>query len=191
MHHIIRRFSLALGLVFAAHFAHAQLQRPDAIVVTHTEAAYVLEVPVSKLLMVIPEAGLKHEAMNLGGSTSNPRYYNFSDLSRGLIISGWFEPASRFSGLTTFWETEQASWKKGGLPEAQNVSVETIGNWQAIFYDLTLPVGSNHHVRAHLVQAGTWIDIHISVTGVGATAPDRATLETILKSISVNEKPGG
>lgn len=190
MHYLLRRFLIALGLVFVGNLANAQAQRPDALVVTHTETAYVLQVPASRLQMTIPETGLKQEALDIGGSTSNPRYYNFSDPSRGLIISGWFEPASRFAGLTTFWENEQASWKKHGLPEAQNVSFETIGNWQAIFYDLTLPVVSNHHIRAHLIQAGTWIDLHISVTGNGADSPNRMTLRALLKSISVSEKPG-
>ena len=191
--HTIRRFFLALGLVLAVQIA-AQAQAPRPTMsswLTHTGSTYGLQVPVSKLQMVIPDAGLKQEATDVGGSTSSPRYYNFSDRSRGLVISGWFESADQFPGIATFWENEQASWKKNGLPEARNVAMGTLGDWQAIFYDLKLPAGSNHHLRAHLVKAGTWIDLHISVAGSGADAPNRATLESILKSISVREKSGG
>jgi hypothetical protein len=183
---LTHRHFLALSLASLLHVASAQTQRPDALVVTHEGSNYVLQVPVSKLVLVVPDSGLTNEALNIGGSTSSPRYFNFSDSKHGIVISGWFEPASQFKGLQTFWENEQASWKKNGLPDPHNASIGSIGGWQTISYELKLPTMSNRHVRAHLVKAGTWIDLHISVT---SSAPDASSPEAILKNIAVNEKP--
>jgi len=52
---------------------------------------------------------------------------------------------------------------------------------------MSSPVGSNSHVRAHWVQAGTWIDLHIS-TIQSASAESRNKLLEMLRSIEVREK---
>jgi hypothetical protein len=140
--------------------------------------------------MTLPEGGLVQKAMDIGGSTSNPRYFHFSDPSRGLILSGWFEPAGAFKGLKQFWEAEQAAGKKSGLPAPVNVSASKVGPWQTIFYEHPFPTGLSSHVRAHYVSVGTWIDLHISVTANESGEKNRAVLESILKSIVVKEKPG-
>ena len=189
MRQSLQHLVLALACSLASHSAPAQPQRPDALAITQTDSSYVLQVPVARLQMFLPSTGLRSDPPNVGGATSNPRYYNFSDSSRGLVISGWFEPANRFPGLAAFWEGEQAAWKRNGLPEPRSVSLKTIGIWQTIFYDLDLPGVTNRHVRAHAVQAGTWIDLHISLTGSGPQTPNREDLISVLEKIVVSEKP--
>jgi hypothetical protein len=135
--------------------------------------------------MVIPKAGL---ARGTGGGAS-PRYFYFSDSTRGLVVSGWFEPAQAFKGVEAFWSEETASWKRGGLPPPKNVETRSSGEWQTIGYDMDLPSGSNSHLRAHLVRAGTWIDVHLSATADRPESELHSELDAILASISVSERP--
>jgi hypothetical protein len=139
--------------------------------------------------MVIPKAGLSRSNGNGFAPTSNPRYFYFNDSSRGLVISGWFEPAEAFKGLKQFWADETEAWKRGDLPPAHNVQFGSIGEWQAITYDMDIPRGNNSHIRAHFVRAGTWIDLHLSATANRSRGELRASLEAILNSIAVSEKP--
>ena len=182
--------SFAILLTCVAFGANGQTQPSDRLTVARTDSAYVLSVPASRLQMVLPDANLVQQSQDIGGSTSNPRYYYFSDPKRRLVLSGWFEPASRFAGISSFWESELAAWKKQQLPNPQNVVITNVGSWQAIFYDLAVPNGTNLHVRAHLVQAGTWIDLHISLFGDPSAPPNRSTLKDMLNRITVTEKPG-
>lgn len=179
----------AIGLAFASNSASAAAERPEALIVAQTGTDYLLRVPVSRLQMTIPSAGLSRQAPDIGGSTDNPRYFNFTDASRGLVLSGWFESADGFTNLPDFWKREQAAWRDHGLPVAENVSMEVISAWQVIFYDVSLPGISNHHMRAHYIGAGTWIDLHVSITGSGPDAASRPALEAVLKGISVSEFP--
>lgn len=55
-------------------------------------------------------------------------------------------------------------------------------------YDMALPFGANSHIRAHWVQAGTWIDLHLSITTERTIDENRAVLKRVLKSISVKQK---
>ena len=59
------------------------------------------------------------------------------------------------------------------MPQPREVAFERIGNWDTVFYDMGSPAGTNSHVRAHWVQAETWIDVHISVTTTGTAAANQ------------------
>ncbi len=180
----------ALLLACAGHSA-AMAQKPDQLTVSRTDQSYLLTVPVSRLQMTLPAANLAQKSVDIGGSTSNPRYFHFSDSARGLILSGWFEPAARFKGIKAFWEEEQATWKNRGLPAPANVSLEKLGGWDAVFYEHSLQSLLSSHVRAHWVQAETWIDVHISVTTTDTAAANRSALQSVLGGIAVNEKREG
>jgi hypothetical protein len=166
-------------------------QQRDALNVTSTERAYILTVPVSRLEMRLPRSGLEKLPAPGAGSTANPRYYFFGNAAAGLLVSGWFEPASRFQGMQSFWTQETATWKQEGLPVPRDVAFKRIGNWELVYYAFDLPSGPNLHVRAHLVQLDTWIDLHISASTVNNVAPTRATLDTLLQGIEISEKAGG
>ena len=155
------------------------------------DASYLLSVPVSRLEMRIPFPGLQQQANDGGGAADNPRYFYLGD-GHGLNVSGWFEQAGGFKGMDKFWSGEVASWRKQGLAEPLNTDFVKVGNWQAVFYDMPLDNYSNLHVRAHWVQAGTWIDIHLSLTGKPSDESiSRARLLELLKSITVREKSAG
>jgi len=59
-------------------------------------------------------------------------------------------------------------------------------------YEIPLPdgvgEGVNTHIRAELIKAGTWVDLHISITSRKSLADARKEALEFLKSIVVNEK---
>ena len=182
----VRSASYAAGRVTGSD--DSQAVRPDAIQITRKGDRYVLAVPVSRLVMSIPSRSLSQKDNAIGGSTDNPRYFYFEDAADRLIVSGWFEPAQGFVGLQKFWANETSAWRKNNLPEPRDVSFRKIGNWDAIVYDTDVPKGTNSHIRAHWVQSGTWIDVHLSVVSMRSSREARSRLESFLKSVVVTEK---
>ena len=55
-------------------------------------------------------------------------------------------------------------------------------------YDQVFSGIVSSHVRAHWVQAGTWIDLHLSTTTERSSAENRKKLKELLRTISVTEK---
>ena len=125
---------------------------------------YVLTLPVSRLVVTIPKGGLVIATNTRGGSADSPRYFYFEDKALHLLISGWFESDEGYPGIKQFWANETAEWKRSGLPPPRDVTFVQLGDWNAIIYDEDIPIGKNSHIRAHWLQAGTWIDIHLSLT---------------------------
>jgi len=162
--------------------------RKDAIQVSQKGNNYVLTVPVSRLTMNIPRFGLVQEDNQAKGSTDNPRYFYLKDPNTGLLISGWFEPEKGYPGIQDFWKDETKSWKENRKPGAHNVSITKIGNWDAVLYDMKIFGGVQGHIRAHWVQAGTWIDIHLSIHTTQTSQETREILISFLKKIVVKVK---
>lgn len=184
-----RLTSLLFALVLSVHctIAGAQTTSNESLVVSRTEAGYQLAVPISRLVMTISDTKLERQAMS-GGSRDNPRYFYFSDTGRRLIFSGWFEPAHLFLGLAKFWANETAAWRKSGLADPLNVEMVKVGGWQVVCYDTQVPDAINTHIRAQWVQAGTWIDLHISFTGKALDGVSREAVLDMLKKITVVER---
>jgi hypothetical protein len=168
--------------------SYAAPANTETIEISKREGAYELTVPVSRLIMTIPAGGFSQGKNTRGGSTENPRYFYFEDTARHLIVSGWFESSEGYPGINAFWEDETRAWKSGGLPEPKDIVFTKIAGWDAIFYDISIPGKSNSHIRAHWLQAGTWIDIHLSMTSNRASAELRSALQSLLKTIQVKEK---
>jgi hypothetical protein len=162
--------------------------RPDALQITSTEQAHVLTVPASRLVMRLPLGGLSLTNSAIGGSTTNPRYFHFRDDAKQVIISGWFESDQAFPGLQKIWADEVTVSKKNGLPDAQRVVFGRLGSWETIAYERAVPNITNSHLHAHWVQAGTWIDLHASLTTNGSSQDARAKLESLLRAIVVKQK---
>lgn len=151
---------------------------------------YQLSVPVSQLIMKIPKGGLKLKISPKGPATQGPRYFDFDDDARHLIISGWYESADHYPGVKKFWEGETNGWKRRGFPKPQDVSLTKVGGWDAVFYDQSIqgtPVASSHS-RAEWVEAGTWIDLHIEVTSDSPSAERREEISAFLKTIQVTKR---
>jgi hypothetical protein len=121
-----------------------------------------------------------------GGVIDNPRYFSFVD--RAFNISGWFESAEKFSGIQKFWENETRAWSQNGLPAPRDVAFTKVADWDVIIYDKPSRFGNDVHIRAHRVQAGTWVDIHLSMMSDRPSAHTRSTLETYLKGVFVRER---
>ena len=161
------------------------------LIVSRVDDAYLLSLPVSRLEMRIPFPGLQQKVSDVSGATDSPRYFLLGD-AHGINISGWFEGAGLFEGAEKYWTSQLAVWKKQGLAAPLNAEFVKVGNWQAVFYDKPVDNYSNIHVRAHWVQAGTWIDVHLSLTGKPSDEGiSRAKLQELLQSITVREKSAG
>ena len=187
----MRMLHIFVAIILLVQLPAAQAQRSDEISISVANESYLLTVPISRLELLLPKTTLSQVPLNIGGSTSNPRYFHFNDTSRGLIISGWFESSTGYKGINQFWEQELSSWKKSNLPVPTDVSIEKVGVWDVIFYEQPITGGSSAHVRAHRVQSGTWIDLHISSTTRDSYFSNRAAAEALLKSIMVREKSNG
>ena len=181
---------VSLIALFSADVSHAQDPKAAATLqISQTAESYVLSVPVSQIVMTIPKSGLTPKKVEVGGATAHPRYFYFEDKS-GLVISGWFEPDRGFKGVEKFWENETRAWKQKGISDPKDVSFLKIDKWDATIYEMALPSpkATNSHIRAHWVQAGTWIDMHLSITSELSSAENRAKLTALLKTIRVQVK---
>ncbi len=167
----------------------AGLPPSSAVVVTENGERFRIAVPGSRIVMTVPRAGLIFSTPSVGGSTSNARYFQFADTSRGITFSGWIESASSYAGFDKFWEQETKASRKNGLPPPRNVVRTRLDGWELVTYDVPLPSGSDAHIRAEWVQDGTWIDVHVSAAGGGSIESVRATAKEVLQGIRVREEP--
>ena len=178
--------------IFSTDAAVAADSRDSAIVTTITEDTIELTVPASAILLRIPKGGLLLAEKTRIGAQASPTYFHLEDLRRGLVVSGWFEPAAAFKGFESFWAGEFAAMKQSGLIPAEPPTSVAVGNWSGAAYEIPMPngvgKGVNTHIRAELIKAGTWIDLHISVTSDKAVTAARSEALEFLKSIVVNEK---
>lgn len=182
-----RILTLTSAAVLLSTVASGQ-QSSDSVTLKITQDAvnYVLSVPVSRLVMAIPKGGLQIQQGASSGASNSPRYFLLEDPSGPLIISGWFESADGFSDIQSFWRKETAAWKRQGIAKPRDVSFEHIGTWNAVLYDMTGQDTTNTNIRAHWVQSGTWIDIHLSLAGRESGL--REKLRGVLQSIKVTER---
>ncbi|MEA2236048.1 MAG: hypothetical protein QOC81_772 [Thermoanaerobaculia bacterium] len=178
-------FAVLISLAFFAVSAAAQ---SDRIVINEGPDAYVMTVPVSQLVMTIPKEGFTQGNTPRADATASSRYFYFEDKSKVIFISGWFEAQSEFPGMTKFWEGNIAAWSQKKLPAPANVTFKKIGGWDAVVYQMPQSSGSNSNIRAEWLAAGTWIDLHMSVSSDSPAAESTGQLESLLARIRVTEK---
>jgi hypothetical protein len=160
----------------------------SSLVITSLDDTIELSVPVSRLSLTFPRGGLAEISEAGSGATASARYFKFHDEIRGLVVSGWFEPASSYVGFEKFWTGELLAMKKNGIPIKEGPELLEAAPWQAVAYDVEIPKGVQANVRAELISAGTWVDIHISVTGSGPPREAREQAVQFLRSIVAKEK---
>ena len=186
--------ALAASFLAAACSTTSGPRSNESLEIAETKSAYRLSVPVSQLTLTLPRGNWSRKDKSaLGGGPANPRYFYFEDAKEeSLILSGWFEPDRLFSGSAVKqWELDAAGLKKAKLPHPVNVAFEKIGGWDTVLYDQVFSGVVSSHMRAHWVQAGTWIDIHISTTTYDSSIENRKKLRAVLRGISVLEKGNG
>jgi hypothetical protein len=167
-----------------------QSVRADAIQIASDSTDLILTVPVSRLVVRVPKGGLEQKVRSQSGSAASPRYFYFEDETRRMIISGWFEPADGFKGVKNLWADEVAAWRKNSVPLPQEVSFAKLDRWDVVNYEMSNTDPTPTHIRACFVQAGTWIDIHLSMGDGESSQVRREKLTAILRSMSVTEKRG-
>jgi hypothetical protein len=157
--------------------------RRDAVVVSELPTEFKVTVPVSRLVMHIPKGRLHPAKSTLeSGSTVSRRYFMLSD-QEGLVVSGWFEPQEEFPGLEKYWDQKMAVWSE--LPKPQRVSFGKTGKWNTVTWFVPSPAGSSANISAHWVEAGTWIDVHLSILSKAPEAEAVAKLALLLAQIEV------
>lgn len=163
---------------------------PDRIEVIELAETYEITVPVSRLRMTIPKENFTRSANTGVGSTASRRYFYLEDKQKHLILSGWFEAQEEFLGMEKFWASETAEWTRQKMPFPETTEFRKIGNWDAVIYQMPRKNGSNPHIRAHWLQAGTWIDLHLSVDSEQPKNESEHALESLLTRIRVAAKSG-
>jgi hypothetical protein len=150
--------------------------------------SFRLAVPVSKLVMSFPKNGFVSKKPSVGGSTQSPRYFNFEDSEHGLVISGWFESSGGYSSFEQLWVNEKRSWKSSGITLPENERRFAESKWEGVIYDIPINAElTSRHIRACWVAAGTWIDIHLSISVSKSDESSKEKLLEIFKSISISE----
>ena len=171
----------------------------NSIHVHEKNNCYELHVPASKLALAISKNGFIPKDNRVGGGTNNPRYFFFVNNSEKIILSGWFEPDRNYPGIEKYWSDKEKN-RSDKMPPSRNVNFKKVHGWDTVFYsyrmnDYTVSRFNNKgpeyvnsvHVNAHWVQAGTWIDIHISISSDLPDDDARAKLENVLETIKVFE----
>jgi hypothetical protein len=180
--------SVGLGSSFTFFaYSHALSAAPEGetLQVFELPDGYVLNVPITTLAMTIPKKDLKK---NLGaGSKLNPRYFLFQNERRpDISVSGWIEPASKFTSTRKIWEGDKIQWSINELPHPTDVIFKKIGGWDAVLYNMNIAERVHSNVRAHWIQESTWIDVHLSsLTAAKSPKQCRATLVRLLRQIQV------
>jgi hypothetical protein len=161
-----------------------------ALVVTPDGDHITMFVPASRIAVSLPRGNLELDTGPRTGSAASPRYFRFNDPKGGIIVSGWFESANQFGGFEQFWNSEFQSMKKSGVPLKGAPEVVRVGPWIAAAYDVDVGKlnGANTHMRSELIEAGTWVDLHISVTKDGSIEDARNVALEFLKGVVVSER---
>jgi hypothetical protein len=154
--------------------------------VARSEVPFTFTVPQSRILVKISDPLLLPDAT----ASTKPNYFKLTRREPLLIVSGWLEPAQSYKGLTAFWATESRSPAFAG-PRAP-IRVETLreGAWEVVAFDVSVPGAVQSNLRAERVEAGTWIDLHLS-TIARDTSPStklRAELLAALRQVQVLQK---
>lgn len=168
-------------------YSHALSSVPEGetLQVFELPHGYVLNVPISTLAVTIPKRDLNNNPGT--GSKLNPRYFLFQNERRpDISVSGWIEPAEKFTSTKKIWEGDNIQWVINGLPNPTDVEFKKIGGWDAVLYNMNMPGNTHSNIRAHWIQESTWIDIHISSLAEGKSPRQcRATLIRLLGQIRV------
>jgi hypothetical protein len=182
------RLAILLSVVLVGIADLNAANEPDRISVAETADIFEITVPVSGLIMKVPKGGLKQATPAGVGSTASRRYFYLEDGERHIWVSGWFEAEAEYPGIEKFWREEIAAMKKNRVPLPEHSKFVALGNWQAVTYQMPAAHGSNPNIRAHWLQAGTWIDVHVSLQSDLSANEAMGQLERLLAGIVVSKR---
>ena len=156
--------------------------RESSILITEREELINITVPLSKLAIDVPKGRFQSVPIPSAiRSFIEPSFFQFQDEARGVRLAGWFEPAAKFQGV-----------KDDAQVPHQNVEFKKVGKWDVVSYEWTTPrqITIAHH-SAHLVQAGSWIVLHLSYLSAApkrSFAEQHTLLDEVILSIQISEK---
>jgi hypothetical protein len=172
---------LAACLAPGAAFAQAAGPAPSA-----SGAPFTFTVTQSRVIVKVSDTSLRPDP----AEPNRPGYFKvMRSQPQQLIVSGWLEPGARYKGIKAFWESESKSPAYAGPLAPTRLEMSQNGAWEVVAYDVALPGGiTSAHLRAERVQAGTWIDLHLSTTSTRPPATLRAELIAALGRVEIAEK---
>jgi hypothetical protein len=189
MSSLARKFSLAIATLMLTTGCSTPIATPmDQIGINITQDRFEITVPKSQLLLSLPKGDLQAISNEGIGATASPRYFMLTGKASGSVVSGWFEPAERQRDLRTSWNIEMEGLKRNGFGPPTDVVESEINGMKAILYNVPLPKGSSAHARCSHLQSGTWIDLHLSVSGNKLPGESREQLIALLNSLRVTSK---
>jgi len=182
----LNRAATALMCLFLWAFAGCS---PSSVEIRQRGEAYEITVSPSNVVLILPQGDWAPSKVAKDGAATSPTYFALED-GKGLMLSGWLEPAERYSGLKPLWEGDCKAWKEHGAPEPLNVTFTKIGDWDAVLYELSMPQrgASNTHIRAEWAGQGTWIDAHMSLTSTLGIADARKRIHEVFDGVRVKSK---
>jgi uncharacterized protein YbdZ (MbtH family) len=146
---------------------------------------FTFTVPQSQVVVKVSDPSLRLD----DAASAGRNYFKLARSDPQLILSGWLEPASSYKGLEEFWQAESRSPAYAGALAPTRVEMLRNGPWEVVAFDVPVPGGGTSvHVRAERVQAGTWIDLHLSTTSAKSPTELRAELLAALRHVQVVEK---
>jgi hypothetical protein len=146
---------------------------------------FTFTVPQSQVIIKVTDPAFRDE----GAPRPKPNYFYLTRRDPQLILSGWLEPASRYKGLKEFWQSESRSPAYAGALAPTRVEMLRSGPWEVVAFDVPLPDGViQANLRAERIQAGTWIDLHLSTVSARPPAALRAELLAALRRVEVVDK---
>lgn len=164
---------VSLALVFDG-CTSPEVPASDRVLVSELPDRFEVTVPKSCLVLSIPKGDRHPSTAQERGATASPRYFMLSGSSTGSVISGWFEPASQVTDLRASWQEEMQGIKRNGYGAPKDVTEIEVNGMRTILHSIPVPTGSSAHSRSSQVRAGTWIDLHVSVTGNQSESQARA-----------------
>lgn len=144
---------------------------------------YELTSSWSNLLITIPKVGMSSPLVEATRSR-----FELSNLNDMVIISGWFEPETKFPGVQKVWQGNLNGWRKANLPTPLDVSFAESGNWQIVEYSVIGDKIQQFNIESHWVQAGTWIHLHLSIVAPNIDSSVKMKLQKYLRQINLIQK---
>jgi hypothetical protein len=153
--------------------------------VAWSEVPFTFTVPQSRVLVKVSDPSFLPDAT----AGAKPNYFKLSRQEPLLIVSGWLEPAQRYKGLKAFWEGELRSPAFAGPLAPIQVEMLREGAWEVVAYDVSIRGAIQSNLRAERVEAGTWIDLHLSTLARATPSTKlRAELLATLRKVQVLKK---
>jgi len=153
--------------------------------VAWSEVPFTFTVPQSRVLVKISDPSFLPDA----AAGAKPNYFKVIRQEPLLIVSGWLEPAQQYKGLKAFWEGESRSPAFAGPLAPIQVEMLKEGAWEVVAYDVSIRGAIQSNLRAERVEAGTWIDLHLSTLARATPSTKlRADLLAALRKVQVLKK---